>query len=805
MLISLDWIRDYADLPPNINPDQLGERLTVTTAEVEGVERVSVGARGLIVARILQVEDIAGHANLRAVVLDCGDGKTADTVSAAPVLRVNDKVIFAPPGAAVSKLGTINESIVASRKSAGMILPGDALGMELAAQDAVFVGPEINPGEPVPPELFDDWVVEIDNKSLTHRPDLWGHYGIAREFAAICRVPLKPYPVVEEAELRRDTLQEFPIDIAAPDACRRYSGIVLSGVPTQPAPLWMQLRLGRIGLRPISGLVDLTNYIMMDLGQPMHAFDADKVSRIEVDRARDGDTFETLDGMSRKLQHDDLMILSGGKPVALAGVMGGLETEVSDETKSLLLESANFEPATVRRTATRLGLRTDASARFEKSLDPAHTVLSIQRFVQLARDMYADMKLESGLSDCYPSPHQPVHVAVNPRHVERTMGAELSSGQAAEILQPLGFCVSDQGNTWQVDVPSFRATNDIAIEADVIEELARYVGYQSIDPAMPAVTMRQFEPNSLRMIIKNTLAHFTSVENFNEVFGYIWYDTAWLKQLDYDPGLCVELANPAAEGLERFRQSLMPGLLASAARNRFHFGSFSLIEVGSVFASPDDAAASREVAESRHCGLLRAARGKKAEESLLLQLKSAIESWSWSLVSHRVSYEPIKASKNRPWEHPQRTAAIMLDDHEIGRVSVVDSAIRRRMDEHLAAWSICWAEIELDALMKITAPVERLAGIPAFPQVEMDFSILVPATDKYADVATKLASFDHDLHKLTRFVDSYEGKSVSEGRRSLTFRVVAGDDQRTLGEEDTESFRAAFESHLKGCGYEIRS
>lgn len=800
MLISLNWIKDYVDLPDKLDPRDLTEELTVTTAEVEGLERTAIDAVGLRVARIESVRPIADNPKLKETVLDTGDGKSAGTVTAAPVLRAGDRVIYAPPGASVAKLGIIRESTVAGRPSVGMILPGDALGMELAASEAVFLGDECQPGDPIAPELFEDWVIEIDNKSLTHRPDLWGHYGIAREIAAILQVPLKPYPTVPTDELLKGDLPEFPIAIADAQACRRYSGIVLRGVPTRPAPLWMQLRLGRIGLRPISGLVDLTNYIMTDLGQPMHAFDAALADAIEVDWAKSGETFETLDGIQRTLTGDDLMIQSHGRSVAIAGVMGGVETEVSDNTQSLLLESANFDPATIRRTAGRLGLRTDASARFEKSLDPAHTEIAIRRFIHLAQEIYCDLAPATRLSDCFPAPPPTAHVTVNPKHVARTIGTELSIDRATQILEPLGFSVAAQASDWQVTVPSYRAANDVSIEADVIEELARYVGYGRIEPAMPQVAMRRFEPNALHRLEKKTLAHFTAAEGFNEIYGYLWYDGAWLAQLGIDPGPCIELKNPAAAGLERFRRSLIPGLLAAANRNRHHFPKLTLIELGSVF-EPGD----QDSPEQRRVGLLVAHRTKKADETLLIQLKSAIERWAWQHYARRIGYVPDESGKGAdPWVAAARHASILLEDTQVGNLSVIDAALKRKMDEHWAAWSIAWAELRLDSLAALTPRTETRSTIPAFPLVEMDFSFVVPATTPFRQIAAALGRFEHAAHRQTRFVDSYESKSVGPGKRSLTVRLVAGDAARTLSQADTDDFHAAFETHLKGCGYEIR-
>lgn len=799
MLISLNWIRDFVDLPADLDVHALAEKFTRTTAEVETAEHLNVAADKLICARVLEVEDLPGTPNMRLARLDLGDGTTIETVTIAPVLPVGWGVVYAPPGASVKSLGEIGKAQVAGRESVGMILPGDGIGVAMAVKEAIFLAPDVPPGQALPPEWFDDWLIEVDNKSITHRPDLWGHYGIAREIAAITKLPLKPYPVTPLEELLAPKGPAVEIDIADPSACPRFNGMFLRGVPTQPAPLWLQLRLGHVGMRPISGLVDLTNYIMADLGQPMHAYDADKVARIEVDWAADGETFRTLDGTERELTAQTLMIKCDGKNIGIAGVMGGLDTEVTDTTTALMLEAANFEPSTVRRTATRLGLRTDASARFEKSLDPANTALSIQRFIALAKSMYPNLELAGKFTDAHPAPKEPIVVTVNPEHVSRTVGRPISRDEAAGLLEPLGFAVYDQGAMWQVTVPSYRATNDISIEADVIEEVARCIGYDTIEPVMPRISVQRFAPHALHDLENASLRYLSTHAGFSEVHGYLWYDSTWIDQLGYNPGDCVALRNPAADGLHRLRHSLIPGMLGGAVKNRFHFPAFSMMEVGTTFecASPEDK-------QYRRLGLIVAQRGKKTEDAVLASLKGSIEAWSWQLLTRRARFAPVEAAGNCPWEQGPRTASIEIGGIDAGRVGAVELPLRQRMDEHLAVWGLAWAELRLDTLADQPPEIEALGRIPAHPRVELDFSLLVPEAARFSEVTAALDAFQHDLLREIRYVGSYAGKSVGAGKRSLTFKAVIGHGERTLVEDDSNAFQSAFEAHVGTAGYEIR-
>ncbi|MCO6439304.1 MAG: phenylalanine--tRNA ligase subunit beta [Phycisphaerae bacterium] len=799
MQLSLNWLRDYVDLPPDLDPRELGERFTVSVAEVDDVRPISVRAQGLIAACVLKAEHLPGTRNLRLVTLDVGGGRRVETVSAAPAIHVHSNVVYAPPGASVAGLGTINSANVAGRTSTGMVLPGESVGIAMAAQEAVFLDDSVRPGQALSTVPFDDWIVEIDNKAITNRPDLWGHYGVAREIAALLGLPLKPYPVVSSDDLNDRGLPTVAISIADAAACPRYSAIVLSGVPTQPAPLWMQLRLGHVGMRPISGLVDLTNYVMADLGQPMHAFDAELVDRIEVDWAADGESFTTLDGVERTLDSQTLMIKRKGESIALAGVMGGLETEVSERTSRLLLESANFDAATIRRTAQRLGMRTDASARFEKSLDPENTVLGIRRFLFLASQIYSRLGIESRLSDDYPEPRDPLRVAVRPDHVDRALGRGVGVDEARRLLEPLAFRVRSAGDRWSVDVPTFRATGDVSIEADVIEELARRAGYNEIQPQMPVVSIRRFAPNALHELEQRTLAYFATAYDFHEIQSYLWFNAPWIAQLGVETGSCITLRNPPAEGQEQLRWSLQSGLLAAVALNRFHFPKLSIMELGSVFER--SAEGDREI---RHLGLILARRGRRVERELYDRLKGALEGWVWDRLARQVHFRKVEADRRCPWEHIHQTAGVTVDGRDMGRVSVVDLSLRQAMDEHLVPWGIAWAEIDLSAFVEIAPRVEPLAGIPAFPRVELDFSFVVPGSERYARVVEHVSAFEHPLLKYVRFVGSYEGESIGPGRRSITIRAVVGDDERTLVEDDTISFVRQFEEHLARFGYEIR-
>lgn len=802
MLISLNWIRDFVDLPVGFDPRELAERFTCTSAEVEGIEHITCSASGLIVAGVVGVQTIAGDKLLYAVRVDLGD-RQVDTVTIAENLKPDDRVIYAPPGSTLPGIGQVGQRQTAGRTSIGMIVPGDALSLPTVGQRALWLPPSTKPGSPIDMTLFDDWIIEVDNKSITHRPDLWGHYGIARELAAIYDCQLKPYPIVPPDELDDPQLPAVPIVIDDPVKCPRYTALRFTGVRPQPAPLWMQVRLAHVGLRPIDILVDLTNYIMVELGQPMHAFDCANIDRIEVAVARPGERFVTLDGFTRTMPEGALMIQCNRKSVALAGIMGGANTEVTARTTDLLLESANFDAATIRRCATALGHRTDASARFEKSQDPHNTVIGIGRFVYLARPELPDMKLTSRLSDCFPNPPKPITIRVDPAFVSRYIGREVSTEQITSILRKIGFTIQSDDGALKVGVPSWRATKDISIEADIIEEVARFIGYGTITPALPEVTVRYAEPLPITRLERQALTLLCGGMSYAEVHRYLWFDSEWLKRLDFDPGPTLTLRNPAAAGADRLRTTLIPGLLAAVDLNRHHFEQFDLLEIGSAY--PQGPKDSPEQTEQRHLALVVVAPGRKAaqEDALLRRLKTDLETFSQQILKGHVRFAAETAAA--PWEHPAKTASVRLDGQVIGRITAVPAACRRRIDEHLAAWSIALAEINLSLLAERRPEPRKLAPVPVFPRINLDFSVLVEASRCYEEIERALGTYDHPLLRRLAFVDSYEGGSVPPGRRSLTFRATIGDPSRTLTDQDIQDFRAGFIGFLNSRNLALRT
>lgn len=817
MLISLNWLKDFVDLPAGLDPRKLAERFTLTTAEVDGIEHHEANFSGLVAARVESVDRVAGESKLQKVSLTADGNYT--TLSAAPNLMAGQLLVFAPPGARVAG-HAFGATDPAGRPSEGMIVAGQAIGLVQVGASAVFLPPETVPGATIDPAPFDDWIIEIDNKSITHRPDCWGHYGIAREMAAMLERPLKAYPVTDLAALPTQGLAEIPIEIDDPRRCPRYSALLMEGLAANPAPLWIQARLAYCGQRPIDFIVDLTNYVMMELGQPMHAFDGAKLKNIQVALAKKGERFTTLDGVTRTMPDNTLMIQCDRKSVAIAGIMGGTETEVGPRTRTVLLESANFDAATIRRAATAMGHRTEAGARFEKSLDPENTVLAIARFHHLAAQSLPGLKLAGALSDCYPRKKQPPTIELDCAFAARFIGKAVTPEEITRILTRLEFtCRMEHSHPEAhkpaahkpeaparaqparliVTPPTYRATKDIAIEADLIEEVARFVGYDHIEPALPVLTARHFEPSAEWALEQRTLDVLCVGGDFCEVHNYIWYDDAWTARLGFECGPCVTLRNPAAEGCSKLRKTLLPGLLAAAERNRHHFDRFNLMEIGGVFFPGGDDVVK---AQRRNMALLAARAGANQDNAAWEAICTTLSRWAMQVLEANVDFAP--ASAVAPWEDAERLAEVRVEGREVGRATILPLQCKMRIDERLRSLSVAMCEVDLSKLTDLLGRHEPLAPLPRFPRVRLDFSVLCDAARRFADLRGRIGEFAHPHLRRLEFVGAYQGGSIPREKRSLTLRAEIGRDDATLADADIRAFGEAFRAHLNRCGLELR-
>ncbi|MFT5128939.1 MAG: phenylalanyl-tRNA synthetase beta chain, partial [Rhodothermales bacterium] len=527
MHISFNWMRDFAPIELGESPTRLGEIISLAIAEVEGVSSHGDALGQVTVAEVLETEPHPNADSLKIATLNDGT-RIRRIVCGAPNCKAGIKTPFADIGAQLpdtDKDGnptvfTITPREIRGVESDGMLCSGRELQLS-EDHDGIWIFPEDAPVGTKMSELDDfraakDVLLEVDNKSLTHRPDLWGHYGFAREMAVVQNVPLAPYPGQEPDS---DTDCEFRIDNRIPDQCRRYAGLHIDGITVAPSPPWLTQRLKAVGMNSINNIVDITNYVLLELGQPMHAFDVTTLRgrQITVRHASEGETFLALDEKEYELGPTDIVIDDDGRPVALGGVMGGLETGVTSSTTNIFLESANFAATPIRLTANRLDLRSDSSSRFEKSLDPEHVPMALRRAWQLIRQLCPGATCSGGIVDDFATPYAPIAIATSHNFLRQRLGAPVEDDFIDRVLSGLGFGLSGD---LDISVPSWRGTKDVAIPEDIVEEVGRHFGYDNIVPHAPSFELQVPAANASRSLERQLKAILTEGHGFHEILCY---------------------------------------------------------------------------------------------------------------------------------------------------------------------------------------------------------------------------------------------------------------------------------------------
>lgn len=811
MFISLDWISDFVDIS-DLDPKVVADRLTMATAEVEGISTVTRFVDGVLVGQIVSATPFqTPEGKTRNLcVVSCGE-KTYQTVCGAPNARVGLKAPFAPAGVSLGEK-KIEESDVYGYKSEGILCSAAELGMS-TWHEILFECPD---STPVGSNFSDfvpktDTLVEIDNKSLTHRPDLWGHYGFARELAAIFHRELKPLPRHNVDQY--DSLPAFPVAIED-ENCLCYSGIVFSikaGSTRVPSPIKMQRRLHALGQRTYDLLVDLTNYVSLELGQPSHAFDADKVSNIRVAPMGKEGVFQTLDGVERKMKPDDMMICDGDKPVAIAGIMGGLETEITDASTRVMLESANFRAARIRRTSQRLDLRTDASQRYEKTQPPANCKVGAERILKLVEESGVDYKVETRYSLAGDLHDKTRYVELPPGRMNKLVGVDFPQEKTLEILRSIQFEAEFlEDGTLRVGVPSFRSEKDISIEEDIVEEVTRIFGFDNIKPVLPTSPIRPLHVDEYIRLEHRARRILAASYGFLEVHNYGWTNDQWTNKLGFDPGATLELLNPVAPYEARLRTTLMPNLLALVQKNRPFRDSFRVFELGHVYllkGAVDDQRKPVDSAEKcderrRLAGLSFIQSGVSLDDHYL-EIKAAIEDVGKALLQNGSTFAFAATKEDvTPWQKADYAVDVYVGTEKVGALGVLDKETLAKVSPE--GGQVVWFEIELDKFSGSLYPTLTFTEPRKLPGSWQDFSLVWPLESGYEGLAKKLDEFSHPLLLKRDFVNFYKGKGLDKGMASYSFRFEIGAVDHTLSGEEIEDFHQKFLDFLKANEIALR-
>ena len=778
MFISINWIKDFVDLD-GIDVKDLIYKFTMSTAEVEGIVEYGKNTHGVVVGKVLKVEDAENSKKLHRLLVDIGE-KQVKCICGAPNVKEGIKVAFAKEGSSVNGLD-IKATTIAGYESFGMCLSEKELGISEDHSGIMILDNDVKVGTDIKDIIpIDDIVYEIDNKSLTNRPDLWGHYGIAREIAAITKRKLKPLEV-EDLSIY-DNLPKLNINIEDKELCYRYSALTIDNVNNKTSSYKMKTRLKYCGLRPISLLVDMTNYIMLELGQPMHAFDKSYIKAINVKTLKSPEEFITLDDNKRNLNKDTLMIYNENTPVAIAGVMGGQNTEIRDNTTSLFLESACFNAVSVRKTASALALRTDASARYEKTLDPELTKLAVERFVKVLKDEDSDIKVSSSFSDVYKTHYPAISIDISREYVNKKIGVEFSLDKIIDILTSLEFKVdiNDDDNI-TVYVPSFRATKDISGKADIIEEISRIYGYDNIVPKTNLWKVEPVRKDETRVLEYEAKKLLAEKYGMSEVHSYVWYDTKLNSELGIKTHDNLKIVNGLNKLDSTLRYNMAPTMLYDVYKNIKNYNDISIFEVGRVF---DYKEKGKDCVEEKVLSFAMSSI-TKSEENLLFEAKSAIESIAKINKNIKLSFNENTVFTDN-FIHPVNSFVVEYNGNVLGYLAVVNPKVKDRINPKA---NIVVAEINIEIFAKIDNNPVVFKEISKYQTVDFDFSIIVKNDVKYSDIEKVIIESNLEYLQSYRLIDVYENEIKLKDNKNITIRFTIGSDEKTLTKEEIDKER----------------
>ncbi len=785
MLVSMNWIKEYVDLSGE-DIEKLIMKFTLSTAEVEDIYIKGKEVKDVVVGEIVSFEAHPNSKKLHILKVDGGD-RIYDCVCGAPNAALGLKVAFAKVGGSVPGL-LIAKREVAGYMSEGMCCSEAELGISDENSGIMVLDPSLKNGTDLK-EIFDieDIVFEVDNKSLTNRPDLWGHYGIAREFAALTKKALKPLSLTEPVY---DGDEKIPVKVTREDLVYRYSCLRVSDIKESVSPVNMRIRLYYCGMRGINLLADLTNYIMLELGQPTHAFDARRIDSIKVGTPDGEMKFTTLDGVERDIDTETLLIYNNDTPVAIAGIMGGLDSEIIDGTTSVVLESANFDGVSVRKSSSRLGLRTDASMRYEKTLDPEITITAIKRFLNLLLEIDPGAKVSSQITDEYVKHYPEIKLSFDKAYVDKYTGIDIPDEQILSTLNLLGFNATLENGEFGVTVPSWRATKDVTIKADVIEEITRIYGYDNFEITTTKSALTPVRATVLHRDsdwIKDILVQRYMM---NEVHSYIWCDGTKYKKLGIEVEPNVSILNIATPENGTLRNSMLPTLLTFAYENRQYAPSFGLFEIGRVVKG---VTAENTCNERRTLGVVLFDK-TKSEKELYFKAVEIVRYICDQLRHTAPSFSRITPAHS--WQHPKNTSEILISGEKVGEICTLHPSNLKKVDK---AASVVCIEVDMDDFEKAQVTQLGFNEPSKFPGVDYDLS-LVTNGKKYDEISEGWRKENIAELDAVTLVDTYE----LDGEMSITLRFSFSSPERTLSMDEIQQHIDKIISNLTDIGVTMR-
>jgi len=788
MLISKKLLENYVELPKELDAQELSEKISTSIVEVDNFFDQEKELENIIAAKITEINNHPNADKLKICQVDAGNRGILKIVCGGNNLSKGMIVALALPGAKVKWHGEGEPVILEKAKirgieSDGMICAAEEIGLsdsyKIPGGIADLKLDDSSIGKNISTALhLNDVVFEIDNKSLTNRPDLWCHYGIARELSALFGTRFKNLKFSDK--FKKTKGEGFNIEILDKNACPRYLGVLIENVEILESPQWIKSYLEKLGIRSINNIVDITNFVMLELGQPLHAFDSSNVSgnKIIIIKAKKGEKFKTLDSQTRILTEEDLLICDGEKPVGLAGVMGGENSEIKESTKSIFIESANFEASGIRKTSMRLGLRTDASVRFEKSLDPELANLAMHRAIELVEQLCVKSRVVGEIVDKDFSSKEKLVINLDLKFTNEKIGQEIPTVKIIEILKSLGFVVKNKKSYLEVTVPSYRATGDIKIQEDLVEEIARIYGYKNIKVQEPIVSLKPIYRDKSLQLERNLKNFIAKNLNYCEVYNYSMISedeiaSVFAKTEDY-----IEIENAVSKNLKYLRNSLSISLLKNAYSNLRFYKEFKIFEIGRIFKKEQGEYKanknSKEILpmQDKFLGLIVCGKNK------FFDLKGDIE---LILKFLKIDFEEVTGDNNLFEEN--KYLEYYSNGELIGFFGSVKKQILNNFD--IDKSEIVFGEFNFNKLYKYFKDKKEYSEIPKFPKMTQDISMLMDYSSNWKNIEKRIKSISSIIEELEIF-DIYEGEKIESGYRSIAFHVTFYDNTKTLVSEEVE-------------------
>lgn len=854
MYISLNWLREFVELPSqyqgkNLDPTELGELITLKTAEVEQVIEESEAYANMVTGQVVEVKKHPDADKLKVAKVTIGEKEDLQIVCGGANLQEGMYVAITLPGSKVRWHGEgdlieVKKTKIRGVESTGMIAASSEIGLnnpEEGPEDILDLSAnKPKPGTPLAEFLQkNDILIEIDNKSLTHRPDLWGHHGIAREVAVLTGGKFQiPEPKVKIPE----TGEKLDVKIEDHNLCPRFCGLIIKNVKVQDSPAWIQDRLRAVGHSCFNNIVDVTNYVMEEVGQPMHAFDKATIEGgLIIRMANKGEKLKTLDGNEHELNDQIGVVADYQGASSVAGVIGGDASAIKETTTEIILEAANWHPTLLRRASIALNTRTDAVQRFEKSLDPSLASRAILRAAEIILEICPGAEIAGPMTDegKWQTPEK--IITLDPNKARRKIGVEINDSEIKEILESLEFEVvektsensnqegkSKTSKLLEVKVPTFRATKDVNIDDDLIEEVVRIYGYDKVPDSLPDLPILPPTENTERRKMHEIRRHLSLGQGFDEVYNYSFYGQKEIKNALLTEDHHVKVLNYLSEDQTHMRVSLVPNILKNLQENIKFFPEIRIYELGRSY---------QEIGqyyplEEKKLGLAILKKPEKSKtnsknqnsentnlNSVFYELKGAVESLLALLKVPK--YQTVKDIDNAPYAHTAK--ALTYLDHKgknLAKVFGLHPLVERNFE--LQGYDVALAEINLSEIYQLPEKSKKYQQISRFPSIEIDISVVVDKKLPIGDLheAIQKAGIDFQktqsnssknntnqtqtLIKNIELFDLYEGPNIEDNKKAVAFKVILQSPERTLTDEEMSAIQGKIFQNLESLGGYIR-